>query len=269
MTDDDAFLRLILDAPDDDGPRLLYADWLGEHGDPDRAEFIRIQCASPPCRSMTTPRHLPRARELLWRWHVTLGRPRCTASSPPAKFRRGLPSSSAPMPGPFLESADRLFAAPRSATSRCRELYGHLPRLVRCPALGPPRALNRLRQPPWATPFAAPLAACPHLSGLAELHLGRTASTTPAVQHLARSPHLGGLSVLDSPTTRLRPGARALAARRCWPGDHSRPEAATAVGLAGAEALIASDRLTKLTTLKLADNRSARRSCTTWPIWPG
>ena len=45
MADDDAFLRLILDAPDDDGPRLLYADWLAEHGEPDRAEFIRLQCA--------------------------------------------------------------------------------------------------------------------------------------------------------------------------------------------------------------------------------
>src|SRR5438270_1506512 len=30
--------------PDDDGPRLLYADWLDERGDP-RGEFIRVQCA--------------------------------------------------------------------------------------------------------------------------------------------------------------------------------------------------------------------------------
>lgn len=30
--------------PDDDTPRLVYADWLQEHGDEDRAEFIRVQC---------------------------------------------------------------------------------------------------------------------------------------------------------------------------------------------------------------------------------
>jgi uncharacterized protein (TIGR02996 family) len=36
--------RAISDAPDDDAPRLVYADWLEEHGDPDRAEFIRVQC---------------------------------------------------------------------------------------------------------------------------------------------------------------------------------------------------------------------------------
>jgi uncharacterized protein (TIGR02996 family) len=31
--------------PDDDTPRLIYADWLQERGDEARAEFIRVQCA--------------------------------------------------------------------------------------------------------------------------------------------------------------------------------------------------------------------------------
>jgi uncharacterized protein (TIGR02996 family) len=44
VTQDEAFLRAILDDPDDDAPRLVYADWLDEHGDPARAEFIRTQC---------------------------------------------------------------------------------------------------------------------------------------------------------------------------------------------------------------------------------
>src|SRR5450755_976841 len=43
MTHDDAFLQAILERPDDDAPRLLYADWLDERGDP-RGEFIRVQC---------------------------------------------------------------------------------------------------------------------------------------------------------------------------------------------------------------------------------
>lgn len=30
--------------PDDDLPRLVYADWCDENGDPARAEFIRVQC---------------------------------------------------------------------------------------------------------------------------------------------------------------------------------------------------------------------------------
>src|SRR5215813_9242328 len=39
----EAFLASILETPDDDVPRLIYADWLEEHGEPDRAALIRIQ----------------------------------------------------------------------------------------------------------------------------------------------------------------------------------------------------------------------------------
>jgi uncharacterized protein (TIGR02996 family) len=39
----DALLQDILEHPDDDLPRLVYADWLEEHGDAARAEFIRVQ----------------------------------------------------------------------------------------------------------------------------------------------------------------------------------------------------------------------------------
>ncbi len=44
MNQADAFLQAISEKPDDDTPRLVYADWLDEHGDPARAEFIRVQC---------------------------------------------------------------------------------------------------------------------------------------------------------------------------------------------------------------------------------
>src|SRR5436309_9888956 len=55
MRDDEAFLRAVIDNPDDDLPRLVYADWLDEHGDHDRAEFIRLQCemAEMARRTMT------------------------------------------------------------------------------------------------------------------------------------------------------------------------------------------------------------------------
>jgi uncharacterized protein (TIGR02996 family) len=42
-TDHAAFLRCICERPAEDGPRLVYADWLEEQGDGDRAEFIRVQ----------------------------------------------------------------------------------------------------------------------------------------------------------------------------------------------------------------------------------
>jgi len=45
MTDGDALHAAILAAPDDDTPRLVYADWLQENDRPERAEFIRLQIA--------------------------------------------------------------------------------------------------------------------------------------------------------------------------------------------------------------------------------
>jgi uncharacterized protein (TIGR02996 family) len=39
-----ALLRGVRERPADDLPRLVIADWLDEHGEGDRAEFIRVQC---------------------------------------------------------------------------------------------------------------------------------------------------------------------------------------------------------------------------------
>ena len=36
-----SLLRAVLETPDDDLPRLVMADWFDEHGDPERAEYIR------------------------------------------------------------------------------------------------------------------------------------------------------------------------------------------------------------------------------------
>ena len=43
MTDDTPFLRKIMDHPHEVGPRLVFADWLEERGDP-WGELIRLQC---------------------------------------------------------------------------------------------------------------------------------------------------------------------------------------------------------------------------------
>ena len=43
MSDEAAFLAAIRAAPADDGPRLIYADWLDEQGRHEQAEFIRVE----------------------------------------------------------------------------------------------------------------------------------------------------------------------------------------------------------------------------------
>jgi uncharacterized protein (TIGR02996 family) len=44
MSDEKALLAAIWEHPHEDTPRLLYADWLQENGQPERAEFIRVGC---------------------------------------------------------------------------------------------------------------------------------------------------------------------------------------------------------------------------------
>jgi len=45
MSTHDELLESVRLNPDSDEPRLVYADWLEENGDPDRARFIQVQCA--------------------------------------------------------------------------------------------------------------------------------------------------------------------------------------------------------------------------------
>lgn len=69
------FLQTILAHPDEDTPRLVYADWLEEQGQMDRAEFVRVQCsrARLPLRDPVRKELAQRERELLFR-HATAWR---------------------------------------------------------------------------------------------------------------------------------------------------------------------------------------------------
>jgi uncharacterized protein (TIGR02996 family) len=93
MTQDDAFLADIIANPDDDAPRLVYADFLEDRGEPERAAFIRVQCelARDGLRPDTRREDLEaKERELLRRherdWLGPLRSPLLHW-----KFRRGFP----------------------------------------------------------------------------------------------------------------------------------------------------------------------------------
>jgi uncharacterized protein (TIGR02996 family) len=63
MKEREALLRAVCESPDDDTPRLVYADWLDENGEPERAEFIRVQIAL--ARGSDEPRLKKREQKLL------------------------------------------------------------------------------------------------------------------------------------------------------------------------------------------------------------
>jgi uncharacterized protein (TIGR02996 family) len=59
-TDHRGMLMAVIENPDEDVHRLVYADWLEEHGDAARAEFIRLQCSvASRGRDQTIPRADP------------------------------------------------------------------------------------------------------------------------------------------------------------------------------------------------------------------
>jgi uncharacterized protein (TIGR02996 family) len=52
MADERAFLAAILESPDDDSTKLVYADWLEERGDP-RGEYLRLMVQARRQRAVT------------------------------------------------------------------------------------------------------------------------------------------------------------------------------------------------------------------------
>jgi uncharacterized protein (TIGR02996 family) len=79
MITGDALLQAVIASPDDDAPRLAYADHVEASGNPDRAAFIRVQCAldrmSP--EAAERPSLQAREQELLekfgWDWAAEFG----------------------------------------------------------------------------------------------------------------------------------------------------------------------------------------------------
>jgi uncharacterized protein (TIGR02996 family) len=70
MTDEAALIAAIRAAPDDDAPRLVYADWLTERGDP-RGELITLQCrAGEEPDAVDRVRTLLREHGVAWRRHL-------------------------------------------------------------------------------------------------------------------------------------------------------------------------------------------------------
>lgn len=135
-----ALWQAIRAAPHDDAPRLIYADWLDEHGRPERAEFIRLQCQS--AREDSGPAR-PREAEL-WAHHAAEWRAELPGWLRRHPFRRGFlyPERIFLDPPKFLHLPARSFGAAPLWDVVFRPVGpGELGRLVGSPRL---RALDGL-----------------------------------------------------------------------------------------------------------------------------
>jgi uncharacterized protein (TIGR02996 family) len=225
MTHEDAFLQDILENPDDDTPRLVYADWLIDRGDP-------VGVARPP-------RLRDRERQLLDSHHREWGSPLVRLGCRCCEYRRGFVEGVGLPAGAFLAHGAALFRAtpvrhlklydcsgtmagvassPQLARVQTLDLENNslddesLRALASSPHLGNVRTLllwsNRV-----ADRGAQALAGATHLTRLARLDLSANSVGDPGACALAGSPLLARLTVLDLQRNRVGdPGARALAA---------------------------------------------------------
>ena len=73
MTDDEAFLRAVVAAPGDEAPRLVYADWLDDRGDP-RGAYLRAELKwnmAQTDEAASGLRKLGKALSPVWVYRVT------------------------------------------------------------------------------------------------------------------------------------------------------------------------------------------------------
>jgi uncharacterized protein (TIGR02996 family) len=241
MSRKQAFLHAIRADPDDDSTRLVYADWLEEHGDPDRAEFIRLQvqrAVLDPHRIIRGWRPKGREAQLLasheddWLGHAADW---LNNNGAHWAFHRGLI---------HLEINGRAFLSP------------DLPRgLEACLRAGWVETLELGMDPE----DMAALAASPRLGWVAQLTLGGGAED---ISLLAASPHLARLTRLALDHAFIGDeGAVALAASPHLGNlTHLDLECAH-LGAVGAVAVATSPVLTRLTHLSLCDNALEADGC--------
>ena len=251
----DAFLRAVLADPDDDAPRLVYADWLEERGDP-RGEFIRLQCAAAalPAGDPRATRLLGRARKLLERhFRAWLGGLRSWMG--PCHLDRAGYVVEEETPGPDL--------GPATTRVKCRFRRGFVEEVrigggaavarfaAAAPAVFAAAPVRRLAFHPDYTcstgyhvhgPLdVAPLAGLSELIRLDTLELVGCGITPAGFAALAGSPHLARLELLN-----LR---------------------GTPIGSVGLAALGGAPLADRLTTLKLEGDALRDPEDRIWPSW--
>jgi uncharacterized protein (TIGR02996 family) len=118
MNTHDMFLREIIADPENDAPRLIYADWLEENNEHARADFIRTECAIEQFEPFSPQRMelSDHASDLLTNhragWQSAIPTwAQLTDQTYGNCFRRGFPHRVSGQPADFLQTADELFAA--------------------------------------------------------------------------------------------------------------------------------------------------------------
>ena len=186
-----ALLQDVCEHPDDDAPRLIYADWLDDHGgiaEQARAEFIRVQCEldrlpedDPRWAALQKrERQLLRAHRPAWESE----RPPFATGKSKGEWLRGflVPGLREPVSRFVQRRPEEFFPFPLWRVT----LHG---------LANVPDKLERVTE----------LAACPNLLRAAELNLTSNAIGPEGAARFAACPHLGNVTVLNLRRNWMRP----------------------------------------------------------------
>jgi uncharacterized protein (TIGR02996 family) len=263
MRDPDRFLRAVLADPDDTGLRLVFADWLEEHGDAARAEFIRVECEME-----TVPGSEPRRKRLVERASELLKGNRARWFGPIPRLvefygtARGFVEAIELSAAQFVKHAKTIFALAPVRDVFVTRHYAQLRAFTQCPELARVTRLgfcdaNADEYPvyPLEARGAALIAASPHLGNLRELNLTWNRIGPGGMGALARAPLLSGLRSLDVSGNGVGPrGAEELARAAHLSALTHLNLSCNALGDEGARALVESPQLGKLASLDLGGN---------------
>jgi uncharacterized protein (TIGR02996 family) len=195
MSDSDALLRAVLAAPDDDAPRLVYADWLEEHGDGARAAFIRAQVelarhlADDPSHAalVQTERTLLNANRGAWKEWL----PEWVKDH---EFRRGFVEWIQCQAADFIAQSDEVRKQTPLQGARLDGKQPIAAAILRSRALEGLRSLTlSVKVPPLAWDH---LASCPYVSQLTELEILSSAHMDELVSALVSSTSLPAIRSL-------------------------------------------------------------------------
>jgi uncharacterized protein (TIGR02996 family) len=302
MNTDVAFLADITEHPDDDAPRLIYADWLEDRGDQTsmaRAEFIRVQIrlaqldVDVPRRSSILDglgdgfseqlfqnfrrKYIPsedpleadatallRVREMdLFREFGSQWRPHLGAGVRCPGFRRGFVEEVTLSARVLLRRGERLFQVAPLRRVRL-SAWGSLAELVESPVLARLRGID-LPAHRLSVKELQLLLSSPHLSGLQELDI-----SSCLLRMLLGWPGLGRLTHLGLESNALNEDdVRELARCRHLTGLRTLNLANNQLGDGAAAALARSCHLGSLCALDLTGNRIGDRGAIALVSSPG
>jgi uncharacterized protein (TIGR02996 family) len=264
-----SLLRACKDEPFDDARRLVLADWLEEHGEPDRAELVRLQV--DPDRFWDEPegaerlvryQELLRANEERWlgparQWYFRVqfagGSVRVHAS---ARELLDHPPSDLPADvGPWLEGLYlRSDSDPDDRDDvLASSILGSFSRLELCGDMRGPGGLGEDE--------VRLLTSNPALASVRTLRLPWNHVDRAAAEALARCERLSGLRMLDLYATPLRNDGAAALAQAPWLSGLTRVHLGdTGLTAPGYSAILGSPHLGRLTHLNFSSSRLDEKS---------